>query len=73
MTEKQIKEYEKLSKLKEQYEKFIAQDGDISIAYYSRFICDTLCRKVEDNDFKDLVKALARERLEIVNKKIEEI
>ena len=73
MTEKQIKEYEKLSKLKEQYEKFIAQDGYISIAYYSSFMCRMLNDCVKDDEFKDLVKTLAKERLEIINQKIKEI
>ena len=54
MTEKQIKEYEKLSKLKEQYEKFIAQDGYISIAYYSSFMCRMLNDCVKDDEFKDV-------------------
>lgn len=73
MTEKQIKEYEKLSKLKEQYEQFIETDGDISISYYSDLFCQTLHRRVKDNDFKNLVKTLAKERLEIINKQIEEL
>lgn len=73
MTEKQIKEYKKLSTLKEQYERFIETDGDISISYYSYFIGKTLHILVEDNDFKNLVKTLARERLEIINQKIKEI
>ena len=73
MTEKQIKEYEKLSKLKEQYEKFIAQDGDISIAYFSVLIGHNLNAKVDDDEFKNLVKTLAKERLEIINQKIKEI
>jgi hypothetical protein len=73
MTEKQIKEYEKLSKLKEQYENFIARDGDVSIIYYSYFFHDSLYAKVDDDEFKDLVKTLAKERLEIINKQIEEL
>lgn len=73
MTEKQIKEYKKLSTLKGQYERFIETDGDISISYYSKFLCKSLYRKVDDNDFKNLVKTLARERLEIINQKIKEI
>ena len=73
MTEKQIKEYEKLSKLKEQYENFIARDGNISIRYYSHFFRDSLYAIVDDDEFKDLVKALAKERLKIVNKQIEEL
>jgi len=73
MTQKQIKEYEKLSKLKEQYEKFIAKDGDISIAYYSPILHDILSTGVDDDEFKDLVKALAKERLAIINKQIEEL
>lgn len=73
MTEKQIKEYEKLSKLKEQYEKFIATDGNVSIAYYSYLLHDSLYARVDDDEFKDLVKTLAKERLEIINKQIEEL
>ena len=73
MTEKQIKEYEKLSKLKGQYESFIAKDGDVSITYYSPLLHDILSARVDDDEFKDLVKALAKERLEIINKQIEEL
>ena len=73
MTEKQIEKYKKLSKLKEQYENFIAQDGDLGIAYYSAIIGHYLSAKVDDDEFKSLVKTLARERLEIINQKIEEI
>ena len=73
MTEKQIKEYEKLSKLKEQYENFIARDGDVSITYYSHLLHDSLNVRVDDDEFKDLVKTLAKERLEIINKQIEEL
>lgn len=73
MTEKQIKEYEKLSKLKEQYEKFIATDGNVSISYYSYLLHDSLYARVDDDEFKDLVKTLAKERLEIINKQIEEL
>lgn len=73
MTEKQIKEYERLSKLKEQYKMFIAKDGDVSIAYYSPLLRDTLNVRVDDDEFKNLVKTLAKERLEIINKQIEEL
>ena len=73
MTEKQIKEYEKLSKLKEQYENFIARDGYVSITYYSPLLHDSLNVRVDDDEFKDLVKTLAKERLEIINKQIEEL
>jgi hypothetical protein len=73
MTEKQIKEYEKLSKLKGQYESFIAEDGDVSITYYSPLLHDILSDRVDDDEFKDLVKTLAKERLEIINKQIDEL
>ena len=73
MTEKQIKEYEKLSKLKEQYERFIKQDGIVSISYYSSVWGQSLNARVDDDEFKDLVKTLAKERLEIINKQIEEL
>jgi len=73
MTENQIKEYEKLSELKKQYEKFIAQDGRVSIAYYSSLVGQILNANVNDDEFKDLVKTLAKERLKIINQKIEEI
>lgn len=73
MTEKQIKEYERLSKLKEQYKMFIAKDGDVSITYYSRLLNDNLNARVDDDEFKDLVKTLAKERLKIINEQIEEL
>ena len=73
MTEKQIKEYERLSKLKEQYERFITQDGDVSIVYYSYLVGSSLNTRVYDDEFKDLVKTLAKERLENINKQIEKL
>ena len=73
MTEKQIKEYEKLSKLKGQYENFIEKDGVVGISYYSTFIGRCLSVEVEDDEFKGLVKTLAKERLKIINQKIKEI
>ena len=72
MNEKQIKEYEKLSKLKKQYKKFIETNGYISISYYSDFL-EEINIRVKDDDFKDLVKTLAKERLENINKQIEEL
>lgn len=73
MTEEQIEKYEKLSKLKIQYEKFIENDGDICTMRYSSVINGTLHYIINDNEFKALVKNLARERLAVINKKIEEI
>ena len=73
MTEKQIEEYEELSKLKRQYEKFIETDGDICTMRYSSLIGDSLHYRIEDNEFKSLVKNLAKERLAVINKKIEEL
>ena len=73
MTEKQIKKYEELSKLKEQYEEFIETDGDICIVRYSSCSGGALHYKIDDYEFKSLVKNLARERLAVINKKIEEL
>lgn len=73
MTEKQIKKYEELAELKEQYEKFIEKDGDIGIAQYSRLYNDDLYYKIHDEEFKTLVKNLAKERLKVINQKIKEI
>lgn len=73
MTEKQVKEYEKLSKLKEQYEKFIAQDGDVAIVNYSVLWHDFVHRSIGDDEFKEIVKNIAKERLENINKQIEEL
>lgn len=73
MTENQIKEYERLSNLKRQYEKFIAQDGTVSIVYYSSRVSCTFNERVNDDEFKRLVKALAKQRLENINKQIEKL
>ena len=73
MTEKQIKEYERLSKLKEQYKMFISKDGDVSFTYYSHLLNDNLNARVDDDEFKDLVKTLAKKRLENINKQIEKL
>lgn len=73
MTENQIKEYERLSKLKQQYENFIAQDGTVGIVYYSSRIGCTFYDRVDDDEFKGLVKTLAKERLENINKQIEKL
>lgn len=73
MTDKQVKQYEELSKLKEQYEEFIEKDGDICIMCYSTFVAGTLHYRIEDDEFKSLVKDLAKERLAVINQKIKEI
>lgn len=73
MTEKQIKKYEELSELKDQYEKFIEKDGDVAIAYYSRLYQHALHAEIKDDEFKALVKTLAKERLAVINQKIKEI
>ncbi len=73
MTENQIKKYEKLSKLKDEYECFIKKDGDVAIVYYSTVIGDFLHNIIKDEEFKDLVKTLAKKRLENINKQIEKL
>ena len=75
MNKIQIKKYKELSALKEQYEKFIARDGNVSIAFCSHVLPfpEILCEMVEDDEFKDLVKNIAKERLKNINKQIEEL
>lgn len=71
MTEKQIKEYERLSKLKDQYEKFLEKDGNVGISYYSSTFKEMFCATVDDDDFKSTVRELAGIRLEQIKKEIE--
>ena len=73
MNEKQIKEYENLSKLKEAYEYFIEKDGDVAIVSYSSFWHGFVHYIIKDDEFKEIVKNIAKERLEKINKQIEEL
>ena len=73
MTKNQIEEYEKLSKLKDEYEDFIKRDGDIAIVYYSASWHDFVHHKIKDEEFKEIVKNIAKERLENINKQIEKL
>jgi len=73
MTENQIKEYERLSKLKDEYKRFIENDGDVAIVKYYAPLNDFLRYIIKDKEFKDLVKDLAKERLENINKQIENL
>lgn len=71
MTKEQIKEYERLSKLKGQYEAFLAKDGNVGMSYYSSTLMEMLCATIDDDDFKATVKELAETRLEQIKKEIE--
>ena len=73
MTEEQIKEYERLSELKDAYERFIRRDGNVAIVYHSEIYHDYIHIRVKDNDFKKIVKNIAKERLENINKQIEKL
>ena len=73
MTKNQIDEYKKLSKLKDEYEDFIKANGDIAIAYYSTTWHSFIHHKIEDDEFKEIVKNIAKERLENINKQIEKL
>jgi hypothetical protein len=73
MTKNQIEEYEKLSKLKDEYEDFIKGDGDIAIVHYSTCWHDFTYHKIKDEKFKEIVKNIAKERLENINKQIEKL
>lgn len=73
MTKNQIEEYEKLSKLKDAYEDFIKMDGDVAITSYYAPLHDFIHYMVKDKEFKEIVKNIAKERLENINKQIEEL
>lgn len=73
MTKNQIEEYEKLSKLKDEYEDFIKRDGDVGIVYYSTVWHDFIHHMIKDDEFKEIVKNIAKERLENINKQIEKL
>jgi hypothetical protein len=73
MNEKQIKKYKELSDLKDEYEAFIKKDGDVGIVCYSSLLYDTIYYTIEDEEFKEIVKNIAKERLKNINKQIEEL
>lgn len=73
MTKNQIEEYEKLSKLKDEYKDFIKRDGDIAIVHYSEVWHDFLYNEIKDEEFKEIVKNIAKGRLENINKQIEKL
>jgi len=68
MNEIQIKKYKELSSLKDAYETFIRGDGDVAIVYYSTLWSDFIHYIVKDKEFKEIVKNIAKERLENINK-----
>lgn len=75
MTQKQIEQYEKLSKVKSQLKRFLEcadESGDIAMHYYSHS-CGCSTATVYDNEFKKEVMKLAKERLKEVERQIEEI
>lgn len=69
----QIRKYKELSVLKDAYEDFIKKDGDIAIVRYSAPYRDFLHYTIKDDEFKEMVKNIAKERLENINKQIEEL
>ena len=73
MNETQIIKYKELSALKDAYETFIKSDGNIAVVRYSGFWHDFVHCSIKDNEFKEMVKNIAKERLENINKQIEEL
>lgn len=73
MNEIQIRKYKKLSALKDAYENFIKKDGDVAIVYYSSLWRDFIHHTIKDDEFKKMVKNIGKERLENINKQIEEL
>jgi len=73
MNEIQIKKFKELSALKDAYEEFIKRDGDIGIVEYSTLWRDFIHYTIKDDEFKEMVKSVAKERLENINKQIEEL
>ena len=73
MDEIQIKKFKELSNLKDAYEDFIKRDGDVGIVTYSLVWHDSIHCTIKDEEFKEIVKNIAKERLENINKQIEEL
>ena len=72
MDEIQIRKYKELSALKDAYEDFINRDGNVGIVKYSSVWHDFVYCMIKDDEFKEIVKNIAKERLEKINKQIEE-
>lgn len=73
MNEIQIRKYEELSGLKDAYENFIKRDGNVAIVEYSSVLHDFIPYMIKDKEFKEIVKNIAKERLENINKQIEKL
>lgn len=73
MNETQIKKFKELSDLKDSYEAFIKRDGNIAIVQYSTLWHGFIHYTIKDDEFKEIVKNIAKERLENINKQIEEL
>lgn len=73
MNETQIRKYKELSALKDQYESFIKRDGNIAIVHYSTLWHEFIHCVIKDDEFKEIVKNIAKERLENINKQIEKL
>jgi len=73
MTEIQIRKYKELSSLKDAYEDFIKKDGNVAIVQYSTFLKGFIHYGIKDEEFKEMVKNIAKERLENINKQIEKL
>lgn len=73
MNETQIRKYKELLALKDQYESFIKRDGNIAIVHYSVLWHDFTHCVIKDDEFKEIVKNIAKERLENINKQIEKL
>lgn len=73
MDEVQIRRFKELSALKDAYEDFIKRDGDIGIVHYSVLLNDFIHCTIKDEEFKEIVKNIAKERLENINKQIEKL
>lgn len=73
MNEIKIRKFKELSALKDSYENFIKKDGVVAIVYYSSIWHDFIYYMIKDDEFKEIVKNIAKERLENINKQIEEL
>ena len=69
----QIRKYKELLALKDAYEGFIKKDGDVAIVSYSTLFHDFIHNMIKDEEFKEIVKNIAKERLENINKQIEKL
>lgn len=73
MDEIQIRKFKELSALKDAYEAFIKRDGDVAIVKYFTLLHNFIHYTIKDDEFKEIVKNIAKERLENINKQIEEL